>query len=188
MSALTSVSTLPARQDAPQRGLTALPRAVVRRGPRVSHGVVAIAGLGVIIGAQLGLSVTLSEGAYEVQSLQATSASLSQDEQALQEQLDVLEAPQSIALAAEDLGMEAGQGSDFLQLSNGAVLGGPGALHMQEDATTPGGSLLVGNELVQSAADAEAAAEAAAAAQDAEPEEYPGMLLPAEGVADDAGQ
>lgn len=178
MSAISSIRALPDRTERPARRLTGLPRPVIRRGPRVAHGVVAIAGLGAIIAAQLGMSVAVSEGAYEMQSLQSQSAALSREEQALQEQIAVLESPQHVALAAEDLGMVTGPATSFLQLSDGSVIGGPDALHMEQEAVTAGGSLLVGSELLQPAD------EPVAATEEAEPEEYPGMLLPAEGVAD----
>jgi hypothetical protein len=193
MSALPSIHTgsssslraRPERDDAPRRHLDALPRPQVRRAPRVLHGVVALAGLGTIILAQLGVSIALSDGAYEITALQSTSSQLDRDQQSLQERLDVLASPQQVALSAEGLGMVQGQSSQFLRLSDGAVLGGPDALHMQQPSTTVDGGLLVGNELVQQA---DAAAAAAPADEPApEPEPYPGMLLPVEGVAPQVG-
>ena len=188
MSALQSIATLPDR--APQRDterrrrLVAVPRPAVRRAPSVVHGVVALAGLGAIILGQLGLSMVIGEGAYEIAGLQATSAQLSREQQTLQEQLDALESPQHVALAAESLGMVQGQASQFLQLSTGTVLGGPDSLHMQQPSVGTDGGLLVGNELLQSQ---EPAPQAPVAEEPAEPEPYPGMLLPAEGVAPAVG-
>lgn len=163
----------------PERGLRALPKPVVRRKPRLMHGVVALSGLGIIMGGQLGLSIALSDGAYTVSSLSATASDLGRTEQALQERLDVLSSPQQIALGAEGLGMVAGQSSQFLQLSNGQVLGGPDALHMQQPSTYLDGTLLVANGLVAT----EPVVPVAPPEPAAEPAPYPGMLLPAEGVA-----
>ncbi|WP_175414166.1 hypothetical protein [Agrococcus sp. SGAir0287] len=192
MSALESIRTLsdpapqraPEREREPRRRLVALPRPTVRRAPSVAHGVVALAGLGAIILGQLGLSMAIGEGAYEIASLQSTSAQLSREQQTLQEQLDALESPQQVALAAESLGMVQGQASEFLQLSTGAVLGGPDALHMQQPSVGADGSLLVGNEILQASTPAP---QAPVAEEPAEPEPYPGMLLPAEGVAPTVG-
>lgn len=192
MSALESLHTLPERapERAPDRAperrrrLVPLPRPTVRRAPSVVHGVVALAGLGAIILGQLGLSMVVGEGAYEIAGLQATSAQLSREQQTLQEQLDTLESPQQVATAAESLGMVQGQASQFLQLSSGAVLGGPDALHMQQPSVSTDGSLLVGNELLQSSTPAQ---QAPVVEEPAEPEPYPGMLLPAEGVAPGVG-
>lgn len=191
MSALESIHTLPERapgrperEPERRRRLIALPRPTVRRAPRVVHGVVALAGLGAIILGQLGLSMVLGEGAYEIAALQSTSAQLSREQQALQEQLDALESPQQVATAAESLGMVQGQASQFLQLSSGAVLGGPDALHMQQPSVSTSGDLIVGNELLESSTPA---AQAPVEEEPAEPEPYPGMLLPAEGVAPGVG-
>ena len=190
MSALHSVHTAPEiapdRSPDRRRRLVALPRPTVRRAPRVAHGVIALSGLGAIILGQLGLSMAIGEGAYEIAALQSSSAQLSRTEQTLQERLDTLESPQQVALAAEGLGMVQGQASQFLQLSTGEVVGGPDALHMQQPTTATDGSLLVGNELVQPSTPTQTQAPAAEE-EPAEPEPYPGMLLPAEGVAPGVG-
>lgn len=191
MSALESIHTLPERapgrpglEPERRRRLVALPRPTVRRAPSIVHGVVALAGLGAIILGQLGLSMVLGEGAYEIAGLQASSAQLSREQQTLQEQLDTLQSPQQVATAAEALGMVQGQASQFLQLSSGAVLGGPDALHMQQPSVSTNGDLLVGNQLLQAEAPVQ---QAPVAVEPAEPEPYPGMLLPAEGVAPGVG-
>ncbi len=192
MSALESLHTLPERapgrsperESERRRRLVALPRPTVRRAPSLVHGVVALAGLGAIILGQLGLSMALGEGAYEIAGLEASSAQLSREQQTLQEQLDTLESPQQVATAAESLGMVQGQASQFLQLSSGAVLGGPDALHMQQPSIATNGNLLVGNELLQSSTPAP---QAPVVQEPVEPEPYPGMLLPAEGVAPGVG-
>lgn len=192
MSALESIHAVPerapgrspAREQERRRRLVALPRPTVRRAPSVVHGVVALAGLGAIILGQLGLSMVLGEGAYEIAGLQTTSAQLGREQQALQEQVDALESPQQVATAAESLGMVQGQASQFLQLSSGTVLGGPDALHMQQPSIATDGNLLVGNRLLQPTTPAP---QAPVAEEPAETEPYPGMLLPAEGVAPGVG-
>ncbi|GAA2174968.1 hypothetical protein GCM10009846_22960 [Agrococcus versicolor] len=187
MSALTvhTPQQAPDRAPEPRRRLVALPRPRLRRAPSVVHGVVALAGLGAIILGQLAMSMAIGEGAYEISALQSTSAQLSREQQTLQERLDTLQSPQQVSLAAESLGMVQGQASQFLQLSTGAVLGGPDALHMQQPATSTDGGLLVANELVQST---DAAPQTPVAAEEpVEPEPYPGMLLPVEGVAPAVG-
>ncbi len=189
MSALPAIHALPERTPdrAPERrrGLVVLPRPHLRRAPSLVHGAVALAGLGAIILGQLGLSMLVGESAYEIAGLQSTSAALGRQEQTLQERLDTLESPQQVALAAEELGMVQGQASLFLQLSTGSVVGGPDALHMQQPTVATDGSLLVANELVQPSQQTPVAP--TPAEEPAEPEPYPGMLLPAEGVAPGVG-
>jgi hypothetical protein len=188
MSALQTVHTpqqAPDEAPGPRRRLVALPRPRLRRAPSVAHGVVALAGLGAIILGQLAMSMAIGESAYEISALQSTSAQLSREQQTLQERLDTLTSPQQVSLAAESLGMVQGQASQFLQLSTGAVLGGRRQLHVQGVGPAEDGSLLVANQLVQSTAAAQQAP--VVVEEPVEPEPYPGMLLPVEGVAPGVG-
>ncbi|GEK80784.1 hypothetical protein [Agrococcus baldri] len=158
-----------------ERHLRALPAPSVRRAPRLVHGVLALAGLAGIVVAQLGLSVVISEGAYTLNALHGESSSLARSEQALGEDVAVLSSPQHVAVAADELGMLAGQPSQFLTLSGEATAGGPDAMHMQVPALDRFG-MYVPNALLQTqpqvAASVEHVAEEAI-------EPYPGMLLPA---------
>lgn len=167
----------PRRQPQPERDrhLRALPAVAPRRAPRLVHGIVALVGLSGIIVAQLGLTVVISEGAYRLSALQDESTVLARTEQTLAEDIAVLASPQNVAVAADELGMLAGQPSQFLTLSGQATAGGPDALFMQTPALDRSG-IYVPNALLAEAP------QAAAAVQQAQAElarPYPGMLLPA---------
>lgn len=99
-----------------------------RARPRVVYALVAVAGLFVILIAQLLLSIVLSQGSYDISALQATHKELSRDQQALTENLRVLQSPQNLAGRAEQLGMVLNtSGYGWLRLSDGAVLAAPTA-------------------------------------------------------------
>lgn len=176
-AAVAHINAEPQRQHEPsrERHLRALPTPSVRRAPRLVHGVLALAGLAGIVAAQLGLTVVISEGAYTLSGLNAESNDLARSEQSLGEDVAVLSSPQHVAVAADELGMLAGQPSQFLTLSGEATAGGPDALHMQAPALDQWG-MYVPNALLQTqpqvAASVEQVAEEAV-------EPYPGMLLPA---------
>lgn len=170
-----ALPTRPAQQPERERHLRALPAIAPRRAPRLVHGVVALVGLTGIVIAQLGLSVAISEGAYRLSALQGESTALARTEQTLAEDIAVLSSPQHVAVAADGLGMLAGQPSQFLTLSGEATAGGPDALHMQAPAVDGFGvtvpNALLAREPQAAATVQQVQAEAARA--------YPGMLLPA---------
>lgn len=174
--AIASVRAAPQPQPEPtrERHLRAVVAPSVRRAPRLVHGVLALAGLAGIVVAQLGLTVVISEGAYTLSALQGESAALARTEQSLAENVAVLSSPQHVAVAADELGMLAGQPSQFLTLSGAATAGGPDALHMQAPALDRFG-MYVPNALLetqpQAAAVVHEVAEAAVLP-------HPGMLLP----------
>ncbi len=94
--------------------------------PRVIYALVAVAGLFVILMAQLMISIVLSGGAYQISSLQNQQKNLARDQQTLTESLHVLESPQNLAARATGLGMVLdGTGAGWLRLSDGAVLQAP---------------------------------------------------------------
>lgn len=161
--------------EAPQRHLRALPAPALRRAPRLVHGVVALAGLAGIVVAQLGLSVAISEGAYRLSALQGQSTALARSEQSLAEDVAVLSSPQNVAVSADELGMLAGQPSQFLTLAGAATAGGPDGLHMQAPTVDRAG-MYVPNALL---AEQPAAAATVQEAQTEAARTYPGMLLPA---------
>lgn len=195
-AAIVDLHALPAREPEQQpereRHLRALPGIAPRRTPRLVHGIVALVGLTGIVIAQLGLSVVISEGAYRLTALQSESTALARTEQTLAEDIAVLSSPQHVAVAAHELGMLAGQPSQFLTLSGEATAGGPDALHMQAPAVD-GFGVAVPNALLSAGPQAAATersdvpaqpVQPAQAAQPEAPSPYPGMLLPAgEGAA-----
>ncbi|MGC5075534.1 hypothetical protein [Agrococcus sp. DT81.2] len=178
-AAIVDIHALPTRapEQRPERErhLRALPAIAPRRAPRLVHGVVALIGLTGIVVAQLGLTVVISEGAYRLSALQGESTALARTEQTLAEDIAVLSSPQHVAVAADELGMLAGQPSQFLTLSGEATAGGPDALHMQAPAIDQFG-IFVPNALLAEEP------QAAATVQQVQAEaarSHPGMLLPA---------
>lgn len=179
-AAVVDILALPSRvapeqQPARERHLRALPAVAPRRAPRLVHGIVGLVGLAGIIVAQLGLSVVISEGAYRLSALQGESTALARTEQTLAEQIAVLSSPQHVAVAADELGMLAGQPSQFLTLAGSATAGGPDALHMQAPAIDQTG-IYVPNALLAQEPQAAATVQQVQAAA---VRPHPGMLLPA---------
>ncbi len=96
-----------------------------RARPRAAHAVAIVMGVFAILLTQLLLSISLSEGAYRITSLEAARVELSRSEQVLTESLDTLRSPQHLAMNAESLGMVANSSPAYLRLSDGIVLGAP---------------------------------------------------------------
>ncbi len=120
-----------------------------RARPRAVYALVTIAGLFTILIAQLLLSIVVSNGAYQITSLQQVKNELSRDEQALTEQLQVLESPQHLAANAQALGMVTNSSTAYLRLSDGAVIGQPVAATASNGIRTgPNGGPLVPNQLL----------------------------------------
>jgi len=105
---------------------------------------VTIGGIGVILVAQLLLSIVIADGAYQITSLQSAKHDAELQQHALSEQLDLLASPQHLAANAEALGMVASGSAVYLDARTGAVSGAGSA---------DGGSMLgsgdqVGNVLL----------------------------------------
>ncbi|RFA15117.1 hypothetical protein B7R22_07240 [Subtercola boreus] len=135
-----------------------------RRKPKLAYAAVVVVGVFSIVVAQLMLSIGLSNGAYEISSLQTEQKEIDRSNSALSEQLDGLSAPQSLAASAEALGMVANVHPAYLRLSDGAVLGTPTTASSASGSLTNGQPSLVPNALTAAAASAAAAAGAAPAA------------------------
>lgn len=135
-----------------------------RRKPKLAYAAVVVVGVFAIVVAQLMLSIGLSNGAYEIESLQSQQKEIDRTNSALSEQLDGLSAPQSLAASAESLGMVANVHPAYLRLSDGAVLGTPQTASSTSGSLTNGQPSLVPNALTTAAAAAAAAAAAGAAA------------------------
>ena len=102
------------------------------------------AGIGVILLAQLLLSIVIADGAYQITGLQSAKHDAVLQQHALSEQLDLLASPQHLAANAEALGMVASGSAVYLDSKTGAVTG---------SGSAAGGSMLgsgdqVGNVLL----------------------------------------
>jgi hypothetical protein len=136
----------PGAHPTPTRHLEIAPsRAQRRRRPRVVYALVTIAGIGVILLAQLLMSIVLADGAYQISGLQTEQRELLRQEHALTESLQVWSSTQNLAANAEGLGMVASGNPVFLDLATGQVSG---------TGTAAGGTLigsqgnLIGNSLL----------------------------------------
>jgi hypothetical protein len=137
----------PARQPAaqPRRHLEVVPTRAQRRArPRMLPALVTIGGIGVILLAQLLLSIVIADGAYQITGLQSAKHDAELQQHALSEQLDLLASPQHLAANAEALGMVASGSAVYLDARTGAVSG---------SGSADGGSMLgsgdqVGNVLL----------------------------------------
>jgi hypothetical protein len=118
----------------PRRHLEVAPTRAQRRArPRLLPAVITIGGIGVILLAQLLLSIVLADGAYQISSLQTQKHNAVLQRHALSETLDLYNSPQHLAANAEALGMVASGNAVYLDASTGAVTG---------TGTAAGGSLL----------------------------------------------
>ena len=126
-------------------------RAQRRARPKSFYAVLAVSAVFALFLAQLMLSIVLSDGAYQISSLQVEQNQLARTEQALAEQLELLKSPQSLAQKAETLGMVVGSGSPaFLRLSDGVLIGTPVAATGTAGALGPDGGLVANFLLVPS--------------------------------------
>lgn len=163
----------PKRQDeaarSPRRFEIVAPDARRRPRPRIFYALTAIAGMGAIIVAQLLLSVGISQGAYEISTLQSNQAELTRTTASVNEDLVRVSSPQSLAANAEALGMVSNSNPVYLRLSDGAVLGAPSSASGSQTASAslvP--NALLGDSIVLSQVPAGAAgAGVAAGATDA---------------------
>ncbi len=69
------------------------------------------------------LNISISNGAYELTSLQKTQLQASEQRQKLAEEVDQRSAPQELAKRAAALGMVAAPNTAFVRLSDGTIIG-----------------------------------------------------------------
>lgn len=116
-----------------------------RARPKLFYAVVGVAGLFLILVAQLLLSILLSNGAYQISDLQAQHKELARDQQTLSEEINIMQSPQNLAARAGSLGMVMNNGNrGWLRLSDGSVVSAPGAA----TAGSAVGGALIGNALL----------------------------------------
>ncbi|OII26840.1 hypothetical protein [Curtobacterium sp. MCBA15_013] len=115
----------PTRQNRPELVEVTPTKAQRRARPRIAYAVVAVAALGILLLAQLGISMVLSQGAYTLNSLSAEQTNLSRTQQSLSEELRILDSPQNLARNAQALGMIANSTPVYLDPKTGRVYGTP---------------------------------------------------------------
>jgi hypothetical protein len=169
----------------PRRQIEVVPSQQQRRArPKVMHALVAVVGVFVVIGAQLGLSIALSAGAYEIGDLQDRQRDLERTQQALDEQLQVLSSTQHLALNASALGMVPGGSQFYLDLGTGAIATTPG---MPNPFGCGNGCTLVPNSLSSGLALASAPVGAKVVGTVSKPAVDPAVAATTTGVAADPG-
>src|SRR3954469_13064410 len=135
----------------PRRHLEVVPTRAQRRArPRMLPALITIGGIGVILLAQLLLSIVIADGAYQISSLQSAKHDAVLQQHALLEQLDLLASPQHLAANAEALGMVASGSAVYLDAKTGAVSGTGSAAggSMLGSGDQVGNVLLTGTPLV----------------------------------------
>ncbi len=91
--------------------------------PRVGYAVASLVGIFAILGAQLGLSIILSDGAYRILSLERELVDRSRDLDIVAEDIGHMLDPQAVASLAVAMGMVQSRDSSYLRLSDRAVIG-----------------------------------------------------------------
>lgn len=115
-------------EPAPRPHIEIAPSRQQRRArPTVAYSVITVASLFVIFAAQLLLSIVVSDGAYQIATLQSQQKELLRSQEALTESLDLAASSQNLAINATNLGMVPAGSPLFLDLETGAVVGAPGA-------------------------------------------------------------
>lgn len=151
MSALARSVAPPQHDVSPRHIEVVSTRAQRRARPRLFYALVTVSGLFVVLIAQLLLSIAVSDGAYQIASLQQQQRELQRDAETLTEAIQVLQSPQHLAVNAVTLGMVSNSSTAYLRLSDGAVLGsavaakaGDRIIIGQDHSTLVSNSLLAG--------------------------------------------
>ncbi|QIM16383.1 hypothetical protein G7067_08040 [Leucobacter insecticola] len=118
----TTGSLAPLSQPKERHLRLASPRRRAGRSPLLG-GLVAVGLVLVILATQLGLSIAISEGAYEVRALEIEQRDLARVERLLSQNVEKLASPQNLAENAAQLGMVQNVRPATLRLSDGVVLG-----------------------------------------------------------------
>jgi hypothetical protein len=142
--------TAPHRPDEERTShLEVVPTRTQRRArPRAAYAVVAVGMLLAIVVAQLLMSIAVSQGAYQLSSLQDEQTQLQRSYQAASEDLNRLTSPQNLAANANALGMVSNSNPAYLRLSDGAILGAALPASGAAGTVTGGMGNLVPNSLL----------------------------------------
>lgn len=133
VSARPTLTRAPAMDDA---------KAVHRR--RVVVSVVIVAAFIMIYLVRQLVSVSVSDGAYEIAALNQTQVNLQRDAEFASEKLRVMDSPQNLANMAEKLGMISNAQPAYLRLSDSHVFGSPTGAEK-----TGSGAVPIANDLVK---------------------------------------
>jgi cell division protein FtsB len=174
------------KRETPQRRIEIVSTRTQRRArPRPIYAIVAVSGVFALFLAQLLLSIVVSDGAYQISSLQAKEADLSRSSQSLNEQVDLLSSTQNLASKAEALGMVLSATTPaFLNLADGTVVGKSTSTDAESNGVLGAVGNLVPNSLLDTTAMDEAATTDAATVDGTA---AAGMATPSDVVASETG-
>ena len=112
------------RPPAPRLRLVSTPENLRSRGGLVAAclGLLAVGLIGLLV-----MTVSLGRGAYQLGQLRADTTELTEQRQALQEEIASLQAPQNLEARARGLGMVPAPNAAVVRRSDGVVLGEPKA-------------------------------------------------------------
>lgn len=121
---LPAIAPLHRPSEPPVRHLApaATPASKPRRNPIVLATIGVIALLA-ILGAQLGLSIAISENAYQTDNLILAEVELAREQRALEQDVEMLASPQYLSQEALKLGMVQNTQPAFLRLESSALVG-----------------------------------------------------------------
>ncbi len=163
-----------------QNPLTLAPARTRKARSSAFYALVSLATLGIILGAQLLLSIAQADGAYKISDLQLQETNLGREERSVTQDVEKLSSPQHLSENAASLGMVVNANPAYLRLSDSVILGTVGAATTQPDTNRVANSLLDGVPLVGGGDAAAAAAASAAAEQAARDAAAATAALPAE--------
>jgi len=112
-----------ARRPAAKKPQLSVAKRFGKGAPRVGYAVASLMGIFAILGAQLGLSIVLSDGAYRILSLERELADRSRDLDIVAEDIGHMLDPQAVASLAVAMGMVQSRDASYLRLSDRAVIG-----------------------------------------------------------------
>jgi hypothetical protein len=127
MSNLAYARPSAAPQQQPRHIEIVATRAQRRARPKTIYAVTTIAALFLIFAAQLLLSIAVSEGQYQIASLQTQQKELLRTQDALSENLNILSSTQNLSMQAASRGMVPNVSPLAIDLSTGGVFGLPGS-------------------------------------------------------------
>lgn len=132
-----------AAQEAPTRHLRLAPAIAKHTGRNpVMVSLVAVGIILAIFAAQLGLSIAISQGAYEARALELEQRDLGRVERVLAQNVGKLSSPQNLAENAAKLGMVQNSTPASMRMSDGAVLG-----KLATSTTDPRGNIVPNSTL-----------------------------------------
>ena len=156
--------------EAPRPHIEIVPTREQRRArPKVAYAVVGVAGIFVILLAQLLLSMAVSQGAYRISELQVLQREAERDVEELTEKDLLFGSTQYLAAAAAQLGMVSNTHQALLSLETGAVTGDATPASAADAGIVDAAGNLVGNALVRDLPIATGIATGTGAADDATP-------------------